>query len=374
MHILINASNLKRGGALQVADSICCLLGAHVDHRFTVVLSSAMDATAGRIGRFANVSVVRHDVRNDWRTLLLGRDRVMDGLVRERGIDAVLTVFGPSRWVPECLHVSGFARSQLVIPDSPYYARRRLAHVRLAEALARRLLLFYFKRCAQVYFTENPYITERLRLLLPRHRVYTVTNYYNQVYDHPEQWLPQPLPPFAGTTLLTVTAAYPHKNLPIAIDVARILRRDHPEFAFRFVMTIGRGEFPAMEPELEAHFHFTGRVDIARCPSLYRQADVMFQPTLLECFTATYPEAMKMQVPIVTTDIEFARGLCGPAARYYSPLSPEDAARAIYEVATDGALRRRLTEAGAGQLKTFDNYEQRVRKLLEIVGEEFRQS
>lgn len=37
-------------------------------------------------------------------------------------------------------------------------------------------------------------------------------------------------------------------------------------------------------------------------------------PSLLECFTATYPEAMRMERPIVTTDLAFAQGLCGEAA------------------------------------------------------------
>lgn len=374
MNILINASNLKVGGSIQVADSICCLLCDYPQHRFTAVLSSAMDATAERIHGFPNVEVVRHDVRNDLSTLLLGRDRVMDGLVRERGIDAVLTVFGPSRWVPKCLHVSGFARSQLVIPDSPYYVRPRPLRERLAIALSRRVLWFYFKRCSKIYFTENPYISKRLSAMARSLRVYTVTNYYNQAYDHPEQWRSRPLPPFEGTTLLTVTAMYPHKNLPIAIDVARILRREHPDFPFRFVFTIGREEFPAFEEELAPHFVFTGRVDITECPSLYEQSDIMFQPTLLECFTATYPEAMKMERPIVTTDIEFARGLCGEAARYYAPLSAAAAAQAIYEVATDAALRQRLVENGRRQLLRFDSYGERVKKLLKIVEKEFRRA
>ena len=47
MHILINASNLKAGGALQVADSLCGLLGEFPEHEFVVVLSRALRATAG---------------------------------------------------------------------------------------------------------------------------------------------------------------------------------------------------------------------------------------------------------------------------------------------------------------------------------------
>lgn len=76
---------------------------------------------------------------------------------------------------------------------------------------------------------------------------------------------------------------------------------------------------------------------------------------------------MRMEVPIVTTDLEFARGLCGDAACYYSALDAEAAAEAIYKVATDEAYRLQLTANGRAQLKTFDNYEQRAEKLVGIL-------
>ena len=76
-----------------------------------------------------------------------------------------------------------------------------------------------------------------------------------------------------------------------------------------------------------------------------------------------------MEVPIVTTDLEFARGLCGDAACYYSAVDPAAAAEAIYRVATDKEYAHQLTEAGKRQLLTYDNYEQRADKLIRILEE-----
>lgn len=371
MRILINCSNLKVGGGVQVADSLCGALAGFAAHRFVVVLSSRMRATRERIAGAANVEVYEYDVRNDWRTLLLGRDRFLDGLVREKGIDAVLTVFGPSRWDPQCLHVSGFASAQLVLADSPYQSMPMSLTKRLKEKFRNHILLHYYRRSTKLFFTENPCISRRLERLLPGARVATVTNYYNQVYDHPERWQRRELPPFDGVTLLTVTAPYVHKNLPIAVGAARYLRQAHPDFRFRFVLTVDASQL-AVPAELEDHFLRIGRVDIAECPSLYEQCDVMFQPSLLECFSATYPEAMRMRRPIVTTDIEFARGLCGDAAVYYDALSPQAAAEAIYRVATERDLRARLVAAGTEQLKRFDTYTARAEKLIRLVETEFR--
>ena len=157
------------------------------------------------------------------------------------------------------------------------------------------------------------------------------------------------------------------------VAAARYLRQAHPDFRFRFVLTVDASQL-AVPAELEAHFLRIGRVDIAECPSLYEQCDVMFQPTLLECFSATYPEAMRMRRPIVTTDIEFAHGLCGDAAVYYDALSPQAAAEAIYRVATERDLRARLVAAGTEQLKRFDTYTARAEKLIRLVETEFRRA
>ena len=101
------------------------------------------------------------------------------------------------------------------------------------------------------------------------------------------------------------------------LPVAELLRERHPDFHFRFVLTIDEKDFPMVPENMSSHFLFICKVGVAECPYLYEQADIMFMPILLECFTATYPEAMRMEVPIVTTDLDFAHGLCGDAACYY---------------------------------------------------------
>ncbi|MBR1630277.1 MAG: glycosyltransferase [Paludibacteraceae bacterium] len=175
------------------------------------------------------------------------------------------------------------------------------------------------------------------------------------------------LPPFDGTTILTVTSSYPHKNLPIMAETCSLLESQHPDFRFRFAITLSQEQCPFVNETNRHHFLLLGKVDIAACPSLYEQADVMLMPSLLECFSATYPEAMRMQVPIVTSDLEFARGLCGPAAAYYEATNAQACADSIYRTATDRSYAAQLTESGTAQLKRYDNYEQRADKLIALL-------
>lgn len=359
MTFLINASNLKQGGGLQVAHSVCSQLGRFKQHRFVVVLSSYIrdfDIPEGE-----NCIVYRYDIKNNAQTLLLGRDKFLDGLVFEHRVEAVLTIFGPSRWRPRCKHLCGFARAQLLLKNP---LDKRLSW---KEKFVYLIWKWGFKKSSNTFYTENSYISRILPQLLGDVKVYTVTNYYNQVFDQPEKWREKKLPSFEGITLLTLATAYPHKNLAIAAGVARIIKNRYADFAFRFVFSIDKEQYQEDIHGIEDYFVFLGKVDIAECPSLYEQCDIAFQPTLLECFTATYPEAMRMGRPIVTTDLEFAHGLCGNAACYYSALDAEAAAEAIIKVATDKEYADRLVKDGKKQLKTYDNYEQRAEKLLRIL-------
>ena len=368
MIFLINASNLKNGGGLQVADSICCQLSRFIQHHFIVVLSKYLETTMYRIKSTNNVELYLYDIPDSFYSIVMGRDSFLDDLVEKKQVHAVLTIFGPSRWRPRVPHQSGFALPQLVIPESPYFKRMNIIE-RLKWQLWCLIRKWSVKRSADFFWTENKFITNRLSSLLKTNRVNTVSNYYNQVFDQPEKWThDNVLPMFEGTTLLTVSSPSSHKNLKIMIPVSAYLEEHHPDIHFRFVLTC-QPEALNVPDHLKRHFVFIGKVDVSECPNLYEQANIMFMPTLLECFTATYPEAMRMEVPIVTTDLEFARGLCGDAACYYSAVDPAAAAEAIYRVATDKEYAHQLTEAGKRQLLTYDNYEQRADKLIRILEE-----
>lgn len=365
MNILINASNLKAGGGLQVADSICKSLNQYPAHRFTVVLSTFFPNTAGEIKNYPNVEVHTYNVKNNLQTLLFGRDKFLDSLVEKNKIDVALTVFGPSRWNPRCKHLSGFALSFLVMPESPYFQRMNWKE-KLQATFRNKLWEVYFRRSAKYFFTENPMISERVERLFKGSKVFTVTNYYNQVFDQPENWVEHLLPKFNGISLLNISTPYPHKNLNIAIDILKVMRSKHPDLHLRFVYTIEESDMPKLPADMKENFLFIGRVNVEECPSLYQQCEISFQPTLLECFTASYPEAMRMERPIVTTSMPFAQGLCGKAAAYYSPLNAEAAAESIYKVATDSDYRKQLIDSGKEQLKTYDTYNDRARKLIEL--------
>lgn len=365
MTILINASNLRGGGGLQVADSICRELFKYREHQFIVVLPLQLHELGETINGYPNVSaVLEYNLPITIGLILTGRDRILDTVVNDNKVGAVLTIFGPSKWRPKCFHLCGFAMPHIVINDSPYWAKISVV-AKGKSAIRNFLMVRDFRRNADIIWTENEYISERVRQKFPKKKVITVTNNYNQIFDRESEWDRSiNLPPFHGVTLLTITAYYPHKNLRIAVGALKILKASNPDLKVRFVFTITENQYGEIPDALRDSFVFLGPVKINQCPPLYLQADIMFQPSLLECFSATYAEAMKMDVPILTTDLGFARSLCSDAAYYYSAIDANALATAIVNVSKDKNLRRRLIYNGKRQLGKFDSYESRAYKLI----------
>ena len=84
---------------------------------------------------------------------------------------------------------------------------------------------------------------------------------------------------------------------------------------------------------------------------------------------ASYPEAMISRTPIITSDLDFAKGICDNAAIYVNPLNPKQIAKKILEIHKDQKLINKLIENGLQRLKHFDDYKTRSKKYLSIIEE-----
>jgi glycosyltransferase involved in cell wall biosynthesis len=109
-----------------------------------------------------------------------------------------------------------------------------------------------------------------------------------------------------------------------------------------------------------------GSIPHKSCPSLYAQSDALFAPTLLETFSAAYPEAMKMEKPILTSNYSFAKDVCQDAALYFDPLDPVDIAEKIKKLIEDTALQHELVEKGKKRVKEFETARSRAEKYVTL--------
>ena len=136
----------------------------------------------------------------------------------------------------------------------------------------------------------------------------------------------------------------------------------------KFVLTVDENKFQTQFNTLaKSKIVNLGRIPVKFCPQLYVESDVLFLPSLIESFSANYPEAMKMKKPILTSNYSFATSICGDAASYFDPTNPNDIADKIIELIEDKEKYDQLLEKGTIQLKNFGTAKTRASKYLEIL-------
>jgi glycosyltransferase involved in cell wall biosynthesis len=90
----------------------------------------------------------------------------------------------------------------------------------------------------------------------------------------------------------------------------------------------------------------------------FTYCDALLMPTLLESFSGTHLEAMHFGLPILTSDLDFAREVCEDAALYFDPWDTSSIKDAILKIKNDpdlaGNLRVKGMERLNGMQKSWD--------------------
>ena len=134
-----------------------------------------------------------------------------------------------------------------------------------------------------------------------------------------------------------------------------------------FVLTVDSKSFKYyLSEEAKKSIVNLGIIDVSKCPQLYNECDALFLPTLLECFSANYVEAMKMRKPIVTSNLPFATNVCKNAALYFDPMNAHDIVEKISLLVRNKQLYRNLCLEGDLVLKGFKTSQERAKSYLEI--------
>lgn len=355
---------MRFGGAVQVALSLIHECRVHHQHEYHVVLGPGVGAVID-LAQFPE-NFFFH--KKSFGTIGLHKvqrvQREMSTLESQINPDCVVTTSGPSYWRSRAPHLLGYNLPLYIYPESPYL--KKLPMPKKAKlAVRRRLHCYYFKRDSEAIIVQTDDVNQRVRDLLGTDNVYTVTNTHNAWFDDPACFpkkLPEPKPGLFR--FLTVSSYYPHKDLELIPEILESLKagfRDRVEF----VLTLTSEEYQRhISSDVPPQIRLVGPVPPPECPALYRECNAIFMPTLAECFSATYPEAMKMRKPIITTDLGFSRGICGKAALYFRPRSAQNAAKQIEQLLANNSLSQRLVSEGTRRLSQFDNAETRAKKIL----------
>lgn len=366
MKLMIMAVQFK-GGSLQGVVSIIRELVKFSENEYHIVISKEVKKQLDGIFFPDNFKFYDLEYKTSNRTINLFLNRHAFSVLEERiRPNCVVCTSGPMYWTPKSLCLMGYNLAHHLYLDSPYFYTIGAA-AKIRWFLRRKFHRFYFRREGDAFFVQTDDVNERLRKYINREEVYTVPNTYSVSYRDVETY-PNKLGARKMNEIrcLTISAYYPHKNLGVIRPVVdELIRRGYANV--KFIVTLQAEHYHSLFP---ASYHENvinvGFVPSKEGPSLYEECDIMFLPTLLECFSASYAEAMVMGKPIVTSDMGFAHTVCKDAALYFDPVDVMSIVDRLLLLINNDSLREELVEKGRKQLAQFGTSEDRAKEILRL--------
>lgn len=362
MNVLIDASQVAGGGAVQVALAMITQAAEDRGRGWHVAVSGELSEQVAPRFDEQLASLTRLPKRRNSFERLTFPKRYLPALERRIKPDAVYTLFGPPYWQAKAPHLVGFALGRMIYPELDQNdSHRNTAWWRIQT----RALIDHFRRRQfhrpDYLVVESETVRRRLseQFGIARDRIFVVPNSFSPVFAA-ELAKRTNSPPTDRYRIAVPCSFYPHKNLGLIPPTAALLQQqlDRPvEFCFTI---------PSQHPGWQGLQSQADTLGVGDClvtrgtlkhgdiAGLYREAHAVFLPTLVECSTAVYPESFCAGVPLVTSDLDFARELCGDAAVFIQPRSPQSAAEGLAKVLGDGAFAKR--QAAAASTFLTQNY------------------
>ncbi|MEW7279392.1 glycosyltransferase family 1 protein [Aquimarina sp. 2201CG1-2-11] len=356
MKILINASTLVVGGGVQVALNLIKNTLKNKKHDFYYIISKELFEQLDSSIEEKKYCVI--NISPAKRIKGIPSRKLIKSIEKEFLPDIVYSVGAPSYIffkTKEVLRLTNswlFSDSKLAFSTYPFLKKHSTRFILFIQR-------FYIRKknyiITQTEVAKND-ISKRFNI--KKDKIYVVPNVYSSIFDIKIEDIKKVS---NKTRIFCFAAPYNHKNIEIIPEVAKELENKGVK-DFEFLVTIP----PDFNAGWSQKFHQKskgvgvdryiknlGKVNFEEAPRLYQESDILFLPTLFETFSVTYLEAMASGVPIVTTNLPFAKEVCGDAALYFKPKDPKEAANRIFELIMNKDLQESLILSGQKKIKTF---------------------
>lgn len=366
MNLVIDNSNLIVGGGIQVGTSFLNdLKKINLDYQYHVIQSSNSLKEIDK--SMFPINFHFYDLNEDETKSIskrIKRVKEIENLVKPK---CIFTVFGPSYHKSNYPKIVGFAIPYLIYPDSPFFKNISLLK-KIKYYFLSILKRTAFKKNSDIliFETENARNIFSKKIKNKRIKTYTVNNTINEIFLNKDKWEKLQYD-FPNTfNILCLTSNYPHKNIDIIPRVIDILKEKFGLSNFKFLITLEKCDIN-INNEYDDYIEYLGKVPLINIPDLYNKSNIAFIPTLLEVFSATYLESMFMGIPIISSDMPFARDICEESAIYCSPIDPLQYAEAIYNLSKNSELYEDLVKKGKNNLLRFGGSMDRTKQYIDII-------
>lgn len=368
MNILINATNLHLGGGIQVASSfiseLACIIKDNPGRYYISVfcstsvksnLSASCDLSQFILFKEINVYGIKGLSKQD--------RKLFDNY------DVCFTVFGPFYLYPKVKkHICGFAQPWIAYPDNDAYPKLTTIN-RIKTKLKFSIQSYLFKRYDHLIVEQQHVKQALIKIGYAKDKIDVVSNCVSVIYDCPQSWKQLNFDVSNlkyDLTLGFIGRSYSHKNVAILKKVNQILINDY-ELNCNFIFTFTDEEMRNCDFLSLDNFITVGPIKVEQCPAFYELLDALIFPSLLECFSASPIEAMKMKTTVLASNYPFITEVCQDAGFYFDPLDERTIAKSIATAFTVPSLIEKKQMLGSNLIKKLPTAKQRAISYLNII-------
>jgi len=380
LKVVINSASAKVGGAVTyLASLLQHLPPPESGHQFIVFLPEATEEAASRVNRNIQLHPLAERKQNGWRRIWWEQVTLRRFLIEEQ-VDVLYSAgnFGmlrcPVRQILLVHNALYFSR----IYERMFVKRHRLG-MRIARRL-RRWLVCQSVKSADVVMTPTQTMLDELRKYIEIPPGRALVNPYGVT----ESFEPAGRDIFGSglgregspVRFLYVSLYAEHKDLTTLLKALPLLNGNggrkfmlettvNPAWeGARWTLSYQNDIDLSRRPDIAPWVRIVGPLERQEAQALYRRTDIFVFPSLTESFGHPLAEAMAHGLPIVASDTPVNREICGEAAVYFRPLSPEDLATRLCGLARNGALRARLSAQGRHRARLHFRWATHVDRIL----------
>lgn len=358
MKLMIDASVCSKGGGVQVALSFLENIAFDSEFELICVVNPEIDKQLSIAAKDKIKDYYVECVEPVYKKIIQGQR--ISKIEKNHAPDLVFVVFGPSYWRPKAQCLQGFALPLMVYEDTRNYIYKHNLKLKIYQKLLNYFKARKFKRNADFAVVETQTFKQRLSSFMSfdESKIFVVENSFNSNFLIENKIKKPEIIQSQILNLFVPSAFYPHKNLNILVDVAYYLKNEFKlTFKFNFLIKKDSLEWQnltilAKSKNVDDCFYTYGTVPNARMKELYAINNFIILPTLAEASTAVYPEAFISKKVLLTSDIDFARELCGNAAVFFNPLDAYDIAEKIININFDTQKQAQLIQNGLERVKS----------------------
>ncbi len=371
MKILVNASTLVVGGGIQVGVSFIENVIKNNDFEWLFLVSE---------GIYLNLS---DQLKNDSRIKCVktSPSRVFSGIKSRKFIKQIARRFKPSivYSVGFPSYIS-FKEIEIGRYTNPWEFNDDPLPWHTVSGLHRKIIVKLGIIYRRLWARNADYIETQTeaakrgiskKIFFPKRNIKVIPNSLNKLFLQEKEKIEFPEDSSKKENLIfCLSAPYEHKNLDLIPLVANVLKNKH-KLSVQFILTIPEDSSLwmkintlAKKLEVSELISNVGVLKIKDCLYYYKKSKLVFLPTLLEVFSATYLESMALKVPIVTSDLSFARDNCKDAALFFEAGNANDAALKIKQLITDKELYKQLINKGERVLSEYPSIDEKYQDLL----------